>query len=105
MILSQILYQKGTERKSVLVLILGRKGNKLVAILDEAINSREGNAIGKNSKTLDGYPLYNKVSWMKSNAPEAYKKGYREFIISKVEVQKSFSLTTKKYVQTSARAS
>lgn len=98
MILSQILYQKSNERKNVLILILGRKGNKLSAILDEAIDRQDAEIIMKNQSKLDGYPLHNKINWIKTHIPSAYKKGYREFISAKVTVQKSYSLTSRKYL-------
>lgn len=100
MILSQILYTKSNnERKSTLILILGRKGNKLVAILDEAIDKQAASMIAKNAKKLDSYPLHNKLTWFKQFASKAYRDGYREFIASKVKVKRSYSLTDKKYIK------
>lgn len=100
MILSQILYtKKNNERKSVVVLILGRKGSKLVAILDETIDKKSATLIDKNSKKLDKYPLQNKVFWIKQHLPEIYNKGYREFIMSKVEIKRSYSLTSREYIK------
>ena len=101
MILSQILYQKKNDRKSVVVLILGRKGTKLVAILNDAIDKREADIIMKNNQKIDGYPLHNKISWFKYHTPEAYKKGYREFLVNKVTIQKSYSLTNKQFIHMS----
>ena len=80
------------------MLILGRKGNKLVAILDDAIDKKSATIIEKNSKKIDKMPLQNKVFWIKQHVSDAYRKGYREFIISKVEVQRSYSLTDHKYI-------
>lgn len=100
MILSQILYTKNNNsRKSTLILILGKKGNKLIAILDEAIDKKTAILIEKNSKKIDKMPLQNKVAWIKSHAYNAYKAGYREFIISKVKVQRSYSITNRKYIK------
>lgn len=104
MILSQILYQKGNDRKNVVILILGRKGDKLSAIIDDAIDKREAEIIINNSKKLDGYQLHNKINWLKRNVPEAYRKGYREFFLNKITMQRSFSLTSKKFVKTNPRA-
>jgi len=105
MILSQILYQKRNERKNVVILMIGRKGDKLVAILDEAIDKQEAEIIMNNNDKLDSYQLINKVSWFKRNTPKAYKKGYREFILDKVTVQRSYSLSNRKYIKNNPRAS
>lgn len=99
MILSQILYQKKLERKSVVVLILGKKGDKIAAILDEAIDRKEAEIIMKNNKKLDNYPLHNKIQWIKEHTPMAYRNGYREFFMNKVTVQRSYSLTNKQYIK------
>lgn len=105
MILSQILYQKKTESQNVVILILGRKGNKLAAILDAAISKRDAEEIINNSKLLDEYPLHNKMSWVKQHVPNSYKNGYREFILNKVTVKRSYSLTNKEYVKTTSKGS
>jgi len=99
MILSQILYQKTNERKSIVILVFGKKGDKLSAILNEAISKKEAEIIMKNNTKLDSYNLRNKILWAKNNIPSAYKKGYREFILKKITIQKSYSLTNKKQVK------
>jgi len=104
MIISQILYQKKNETKNVVVLMLGRKGDKLSAILDAAIDKRDAEKIIQNTKLLDGYTIYNKISWIKQKVPNAYKNGYREFILDKITVKRSYSLTNKEYIKTNKRS-
>lgn len=97
MILTQIIYSKKNDRKSTVVLLLGRKGDKIVCILDDKINEREARIIKKNIQKLAGMPLHNKTMWIKNNAPEAYKNGYRELRVTNVEIKRSYSLLTNEY--------
>lgn len=97
MILAQIIYSKKNDRKSTVVLLLGRKGDKIVCILDDKINEREARIIKKNIQKLSGMPLHNKLTWMKSHTSNAYKNGYRELKATKVEIQRSYSLITDEY--------
>lgn len=100
MIISQALYQKGNERKNIIILVLGRKNNKVAAILDKHINKKEAEIIMQNNKKLDSYTLFNKLQWFKVNTPSCYKNGYREFFIDKLNIQRSFSLSKKEYIKT-----
>lgn len=105
MIISQILYKKKTETKNVVILILGRKGDKLSAILDSAIDKRDAEKIIQNSKLLDEYTIHNKIAWCKQKVPNSYMNGYREFFIDKIKVKRSYSLTSKEYVKTTSKGS
>lgn len=98
MIISQALYQKGNERKNIIILVLGKKNDKISAILDNHIDKKEAEIIMQNNKKLDRYTLSNKIQWIKSNTPKCYKNGYREFFINKLKIIKSFSLSKKSYI-------
>lgn len=99
MIISQILYTKGNETKNTVILVLGRKGDKTVCILDDKISKKEAEAIRASSTELRGYSLHNKLSWFKRNAPDAYRDGYRELKSTKIKVVKAYSIDEEKYVQ------
>ena len=99
MILSLIEYKKGNSSKQVIVLILGRKGDKLSAILDESVGRKEAEIIKRNVEKLSGYSLQNKIAWIKQHAPNAYKSGYREFYMKNIiKAHRSYSFISNSYI-------
>lgn len=92
MYLSKIKYQKENESKIFIVLILGRKNNKLVCIIDDYISQNDTKLIKLNSGKLNNYTISNKINWFKNNLPHLYKKGYREIFLNKVTLLKSFPI-------------
>jgi len=99
MILTQILYTKGNQTASFVVLILGRKGSKTVCILDNKISQKEADSIKQNIQRLNKFNLANKLNAIKRIAPKAYSDGYRELENKQVKIQKAYSIDNEKYVQ------
>jgi hypothetical protein len=85
MILAQIRYTFGTEKKNLIVIKIGEYNQKLICILDNMVNENESAIIRNNMNKLYNYSLPNKVKWLRENTPIAYKKGYREIYLSRIE--------------------
>jgi len=85
MILAQIRYTFGTEKKNLIVIKIGEYNQKLICILDNIVNENESAIIRNNMNKLYNYSLPNKVKWLRENTPIAYKKGYREIYLSRIE--------------------
>jgi len=99
MILTQISYSKGNEVKITVVLLVGRKGNKVVCILDKFISKRDSEIVKRNINKLKNYNLASKLIWIKSNLPVAYKKGYRELPDKFVKIIRAYSLINNKIIK------
>jgi len=85
MILMQINYKFGVENKQLIVIKIGEYNQKLICILDSAVNENDAAMIRKNMNKLYEYTLQNKVKWLRENVPDSYKKGYREIYLSRIE--------------------
>jgi hypothetical protein len=100
MILSQVLYNKGNVKESVIILILGREGDKIFCIRDDKIDKKDAETIKRNAAKLSRYNMPAKITWLKSHVPNAYKNGFRKLTVSKIEVQQSYSLINDKQTHT-----
>lgn len=81
----QINYKFGVENKQLIVIKIGEYNQKLICILDSAVNENDAAMIRKNMNKLYEYTLQNKVKWLRENVPDSYKKGYREIYLSRIE--------------------
>jgi capsular polysaccharide biosynthesis protein len=84
--LMQIKYEFGTGKKELVVIKIGEFNQKLICILDSAVNEHEAAIIRNNMNKLYNYNLQNKVKWLRENTPIAYKKGYREIYLSRINI-------------------
>lgn len=99
MILTQISYSKGNTTKTRVVLIVGRKNDKVVCILDKYISKRDSEIIKRNINRLKDYNLASKLIWIKSNLPAAYKNGYRELDQKFVKIIRAYSIINDKIIK------
>lgn len=86
MILMQIKYSFGNEKKELIVIKIGEFNQKLICILDNMVNEQEAALIRSNMNKLYNYSVPNKVKWLRENTPIAYKRGYREIYLSRIEI-------------------
>jgi hypothetical protein len=86
MILMQLNYKFGTEKKELIVIKIGEFNSKMVCILDNAVNEHDAAIIRNGMNKLYNYNLPNRVKWLRENVPNAYKKGYREIYLNRIEV-------------------
>ncbi|CAK0743481.1 hypothetical protein CCP1ISM_1770002 [Azospirillaceae bacterium] len=86
MILMQIKYSFGNEKKELIVIKIGEFNQKLICILDNMVNEQESALIRNNMNKLYNYSVPNKVKWLRENTPIAYKRGYREIYLSRIEI-------------------
>jgi len=96
MILAQITYHHGNNRKQIMVVVIGERNDKLVCLLDSAVSQSDTNKIKNNLDLLSRYSLPNKIAWLKDNIPESYKKGFREIYLSRLKIDKKMSLKSEK---------
>lgn len=92
MYLAKIKYKSNKGIKITIAVILGRKRDKVVFLLDSFINKNDAQLIKKNAGRLKRYTITNKISWVKQHLPDIYKKAYRELNIANVELLESFPI-------------
>lgn len=85
-------YNYGNKPKEIYVLKLGERNGKLVCLLDEAVDNTEAVVIRKNLRLLESFSITSMITWLKTNTPNAYKKGYREIYTDRFDIMEQQSI-------------
>lgn len=89
--LMQLLYEFGNEKKSFMAIFLGERNNKIVCLLDTSVSQGDANKLRNAAELLGGFTIDARIKWVRENLPDSYK-GYREIFNTRVTILRQFPL-------------